>query len=123
MDPCLSFCPSPTASTELSAILYVYYRVEQSKIAAARRAVMALFEDIRAMAGLSGRLAHRIDDPTTWMEIYQPIADIDRFQLLLESRARIHEMHLLLAADSRRNIEKFREDALEPSKPDESRCA
>lgn len=84
---------------------------------------MALFEDIHATAGISGRLARRLDDPTTWMEIYQPVAHIDHFQLLLESRAHAHQLHLLLATDSRRNIEIFLEDVLEPQKPDAPPCA
>ena len=123
MGPCLNFYPFPTASADLGASLYVYYRVDPARLATARRAVMDLIEDIRSTSGISGRLARRLDDPTTWMEIYQPVADIDRFRRILESQAHIHQLHLLLAAGSSRNVEIFLDDVLEPPNPDEPQCA
>ena len=90
---------------------------------ATRRAVMTLFEELRATAGVSGRLARRLDDATTWMEIYEPVADMGFFKSLLESRAQLHQLDLLVAEGSHRNIEIFVQDVLEPPMPDEIRCA
>jgi len=54
--------------------LYIYYRVDDAHIAAARRAVEAMHDRLRqAYPGLVARLLTRAGDgsaPQTWMETY-----------------------------------------------------
>ena len=107
----------------MNASLYVYYKVDAPSMGAMRRAVMTLFEELRVTAGVSGRLAQRLDDASTWMEIYEPVADVAMFRSLLESRSHFHQLDTLVAEGSQRTIEIFLKDLLEPPMLDATRCA
>jgi hypothetical protein len=58
---------------------YVWYRVAGDP-GAARGAVAALLRDVRVATGVAGRVLVRRDDPTTWMEVYEDVADVGRFE-------------------------------------------
>jgi hypothetical protein len=68
---------------------YVWYRVTGDP-AAAREAVAALLHDLLAHAGVSGRVLVRRDDPTTWMEVYEDVADVERFERALAAGVAHH---------------------------------
>jgi hypothetical protein len=57
------------------AHVFVYYRVAAPDAAAARREVAALQAFLRPHCGLAPRLLRRCDDPATWMEVYEDLAD------------------------------------------------
>lgn len=80
---------------------------------AARRTVMALFADIRTSTGISGHLARRMDDPLTWMEIYEPLPDALAFRQMLEARAQRYLMDQMLMAGSKRKTEIFVQDVMD----------
>ncbi len=61
---------------------YIYYRV-QGDVVAARKAVDALIRDLGIQCAVKGRVLVRRDDPRTWMEIYERVADADAFELAL----------------------------------------
>ena len=63
----------------------------------------ALGED----TGIQGRLLRRSDDPSTWMEIYEAVADPPRFEAALERLLAQHGFEACLAPDSRRHSERF----------------
>lgn len=62
---------------------YVYYRVALDRAVQAKRVVEALQQDVFALTGVRGRLLQRRDDPSTWMEIYEGIADVGAFDASL----------------------------------------
>lgn len=67
---------------------YIWYRV-RGDAAAARASVNALMQEVTLRTGVIGRLLMRHDDPATWMEVYESIADGDRFDIvLMEATAR-----------------------------------
>ena len=63
---------------------YVYYKVDARRLAELRPAVESLFAAIERQCGVRGRWMHRRDDPTTYMEVYEGVADTAAFEALLE---------------------------------------
>jgi len=103
---------------------YVYYRIAGENAAAARRAVMDLFEELRISTGISGRLARSRDDPVMWMEIYERVAEVGNFENALRSGEARLDLDKLVAAGSARKTEVFINDVLDPeSQIGETACA
>jgi uncharacterized protein DUF4936 len=86
---------------------YIYYRVAPSEAARARAVVDAVQSALRQDTGIHGRLLRSDDDPSTWMEIYEAIADRPRFEAALERLLAQHGFDGCIASDSRRHIERF----------------
>jgi hypothetical protein len=63
---------------------YVYYKIDQVRLAALRALVHELFEEIEKQTGVRGRWMHRRDDPLTYMEVYEDVQDEKAFEALLE---------------------------------------
>jgi hypothetical protein len=63
---------------------YVYYKIDSSRAAALRPQVQALFETVKRQFGVQGRWMRRRDDPATYMEVYEDVADASGFEALLE---------------------------------------
>jgi len=63
---------------------YVYYKIAPEQVAALRGRVQAMFKTIEAQCGVRGRWMHRRDDPSTYMEVYEGVADAAAFDALLE---------------------------------------
>ena len=62
---------------------YVYYRVDADRVSALRLQVERLFEQIQEQFGVRGRWMRRRDDPATYMEVYEGVADDAAFEALL----------------------------------------
>lgn len=62
---------------------YVYYRVELARLEFFRSSVELLFGKIESATGVRGRWMHRRDDPSTYMEVYEGVADEPAFEALL----------------------------------------
>jgi len=75
---------SGAASTGRRAHVYVYYRVAPEAADALRAAAVELLRRVHQDTGIGGRLMVRAEDPTTWMEVYEQVGDIDLFRLALE---------------------------------------
>lgn len=84
---------------------YIYYRVE-GDVVAARNAVDAVIRDLGIQCGAKGRVLVRRDDPRTWMEIYERIADADAFERALAAAVLRHDA-TRFAEGGRRHIEPF----------------
>jgi hypothetical protein len=89
----------------LSTSYYVWYRVV-GDAAAARAAVDEVLREVFAVAGVGGRLLVRRDDPRTWMEVYEDVADTARFEDALAAAARRHDV-ARIAQDGNRHLEPF----------------
>ncbi len=67
--------------------VYVYYRIDPAQAALASDRIDAL---LSAMTGHCGHLPQRMsrcDDPETWMEVYEGIADFAAFAAALNAAA------------------------------------
>ena len=86
---------------------YIYYRVAPSDTARVRTVVDAVQSALAQDTGIRGILLRRDDDPSTWMEIYEAIADPLRFEAALERLLAQHNFDGCMASDSRRHTERF----------------
>jgi Domain of unknown function (DUF4936) len=68
---------------------YVWYRVTGDPVAA-RAAVAALLHDVSVDTGVAGRMLVRRDDPATWMEVYEGVTDVARFERALAAGTARH---------------------------------
>jgi hypothetical protein len=86
---------------------YIYYKVPPEHLERARAAVLSLQEQLRSLTGISGRLLSRRDDPATWMEIYENVADTVRFEAALSAAVASSKIIPMLAPGSSRKQEIF----------------
>jgi hypothetical protein len=63
---------------------YVYYRLPSERVAEVRTLVDSLFDEIEKRCGVRGRWMRRRDDASTYMEVYEGVADEAAFEALLE---------------------------------------
>ncbi|MFN3749883.1 MAG: DUF4936 family protein [Thiobacillus sp.] len=84
---------------------YVYYRVDAAQGAHAAARVDALLRALAPYCGTPPRRLVRCDDDTTWMEIYEDIADWPAFEAAL--RAAVAQTGLAALADGERHLECF----------------
>ena len=63
---------------------YVYYRIDAGRVDAFRLSVQELFKAIESKTGVRGRWMRRRDDPSTYMEVYEGVADEAAFEALIE---------------------------------------
>ena len=62
---------------------YVYYKVDPTRLEAARIQVERLFAAVERQCGVRGRWMRRRDDPSTYMEVYEDVADQKVFEEVL----------------------------------------
>lgn len=85
----------------------MYYRVVPEDAAAARAEVATLQAALAPCCGSPPRLARRCDDPTTWMEIYEDLADASAFVAAMADR--LEEAQLDTLRRCQRHVECFSE--------------
>ena len=78
---------------------YVYYRVDLARLEFFRSFVEILFKKIESATGVRGRWMHRRDDPSTYMEVYEGVADDKAFEALL--------LHEAAGLGLERRVERF----------------
>lgn len=86
---------------------YVYYRIAPERADDAKRIVAALQQDVLRQTGVRGRLLRRRDDPATWMEIYEGIANESAFEAALAAAVERSGFQRVLASGSNRIAETF----------------
>ena len=62
---------------------YVYYRVDADRLPALRKEIERVFAAIEHTCGVRGRWMRRRDEATTYMEVYEDVADEAAFEALL----------------------------------------
>lgn len=63
---------------------YVYYKIPSGRVDEIRPRIDALFSAIEKQCGVRGRWMRRRDDPATYMEVYEGVADEGAFEALIE---------------------------------------
>lgn len=86
---------------------YVYYRIDAARLDAVRASVQEIFKAIERETGVRGRWMRRRDDPATYMEVYEGVADDRDFEAVLERACERLRLPQLLAADAVRRLEAF----------------
>lgn len=62
---------------------YVYYRVDPARVPALRAQIERVFATVEQSSGVRGRWLRRRDQPETYMEVYEDVADEQAFEALL----------------------------------------
>ena len=63
---------------------YVYYKLAPERVAELRPRIEGLFSIVESELGVRGRWMRRRDDPGTYMEVYEGVADERAFEALIE---------------------------------------
>lgn len=63
---------------------YVYYRVDLARLDELRGAIAQLLATVEHATGVRGRWLRRRDESTTFMEVYEGVADGAAFEAVLE---------------------------------------
>ncbi|MBK8335467.1 MAG: DUF4936 family protein [Sterolibacteriaceae bacterium] len=71
-------------------------------------ALSAMQAALAEATGISGRFRRRVDDPLTWMEVYEGVGDPRLFEVELGVQALRHGLHEFLAGGTPRHLERFR---------------
>ncbi len=87
---------------------YIYYRIDTTREAALLAALSAMQAALQAATGVAGRVRRRVDDPQTWMEVYEGVSNQRLFELELGCQVQHHGLHDFLAPESVRHLERFR---------------
>ena len=95
---------------------YIYYRVADDDHETETQ-VRAMQARLACRSGIAGRLLKRRDDPYTWMEIYENVADSQHFERHLARAVSEFDVEMFLARDARRIIECFSGDVAAPALP------
>jgi hypothetical protein len=85
---------------------FVYYRTDADP-AQIRRIVERVQRELAQATGVRGRLMRRADDPRTWMEVYEAVADAAAFERAAEAALERAGFARLLAPGERRHVERF----------------
>jgi hypothetical protein len=84
---------------------YVYYRIDPAQAGLAAIRIDALLGTMAAHCSQPPRRLMRCDDPATWMEIYEGIADFTTFAAALN--AAVQDFTCAAFAQSERHLECF----------------
>lgn len=85
---------------------YIYYRVADDDTETETQ-VRAMQTRLACRSGISGCLMKRRDDPHTWMEIYENVADSIDFEQQLARAVSEFDVEMFLASEGRRVVECF----------------
>ncbi len=86
---------------------YIYYPVRIGPEADLARGRYNAQSDLQARTGVVGRFLRRADDPWTWMEIYENVADVPAFDTALEEAIERHGLLRFVDEGGRRHTERF----------------
>ncbi|HRQ57986.1 MAG TPA: DUF4936 family protein [Azoarcus taiwanensis] len=94
--------------TRTDASIYVYYRLRadvSSETACARIATMQ--QAVTERTPVTARLMRRLEDTTTWMEIYEHVTNVREFEAVLAEEVAVARLDDLIEPGSARHIEHF----------------
>ena len=63
---------------------YIYYRVRAERLDELTAKARELLKSVERQTGIRGRWMRRRDDPATFMEVYENVADEKAFEAVLE---------------------------------------
>ena len=86
---------------------YIYYPVRIGLEADLARVLYNAQSDLQARTGVVGRFLRRADDPWTWMEIYENVADVPAFDAALEEAIERRGLLRFVDEGGRRHTERF----------------
>ena len=67
---------------------YVYYKVDAAKLSELRLSIEGLLKKINLEFKIQGRWMRRRDDPSTYMEVYEGVTDVEAFEAFMDKETR-----------------------------------
>ena len=92
---------------------YIYYRVSAKNADEAETLVRSMQARLACRSGISGKLLKKRDEAGLWMEIYEGVAEPERFERLLDQA--VDEFDLAMFLDGPRHAECFLGDGPPPA--------
>lgn len=89
----------------MSLSYYIYYRV--AKPDQAQALVRHIQAALKEKTGIDGRLLSKPDDPSSWMEIYEDVGDVDAFERTLAAAVQATNFTAVLETGGARHTERF----------------
>ncbi|MBI3528546.1 MAG: DUF4936 family protein [Betaproteobacteria bacterium] len=89
----------------MSLSYYIYYRVAQP--AQAQTLVRHIQAALKDKTGIDGRLLRKRNDPSTWMEVYEGVGDVDAFEQCLAAAVHGTDFAAVLVTGGVRHVECF----------------
>ena len=86
---------------------YIYYRVAPGLQQLAQQKVRSLQSRIAQATDVHGRLLTKRGAADVWMEVYEEVADADRFESTLQAAAAEAQLEACLVEGSQRHLECF----------------
>lgn len=86
---------------------YVYYRIALDARDEVHKRVTAMQAKLMSQTGVTGKVLIRCDDPQTWMEIYENVADKAKFETALHAAVQHYKLDTFLADGEARHMECF----------------
>lgn len=96
--------------------VYVYYRIDPAQAALAAARIDALLDVLAAHCRRPPRRLARCDDPATWMETYEGVADLEAFSADLN--AAVRALGCEAFTHGKRHLECFSRAAQSAAQPD-----
>jgi hypothetical protein len=84
---------------------YIYYRVSPNNADEAEMLVRSMQARLACRSGIAGRLLKKRGEPGLWMEVYEDVAEPERFERLLDQA--VDEFELAMFLDGPRHFECF----------------
>lgn len=91
----------------MDVVLYIYYSIDPAKNKETEKAVTQLFAQVKTKSGVQGRLLCRMEDATTWLEVYGPVKNADSLLEVIEEAAFDQGFKQLLVKGTARHAERF----------------
>jgi len=86
---------------------YIYFRVAEQQAEILETRISAMQTELRQTIGISGRLMKKHGEPLLWMEVYENVSDVVKFEQALAAAVEKFEIVECLQAGSARKIECF----------------
>ncbi len=86
---------------------YIYYRVDPARAEAAMPRIKQLLDAVKNTTGIPGRLMKKRGEPDLWMEVYENVADAEKFEWELGQAVNKLKATEFLLSGTGRHIECF----------------
>ena len=86
---------------------YIYFRVAEQQAEILETRISAMQTELRQTTGISGRLMKKHGEPLLWMEVYENVSDVGKFEQALAAAVEKFKLVECLQAGSARKTECF----------------
>ena len=86
---------------------YIYFRVAEQQAEILETRIHAMQAELRQATGISGRLMKKHGEPLLWMEVYENVSDVGKFEQALAAAVEKFEITECLQSGSIRKTECF----------------